>query len=80
VEWILFISLQWVVLGNSPPPATQQIGPFGSEELCNRAAEAIRTEMNAPITGQRIQTFVRITCFALKNNDQSSMPREKRQN
>jgi hypothetical protein len=67
VEWILLISLQWVVLGNPPPPVTQQIGPFASEDLCNKAAEAIRTEMNAPIPGQRIQTFARVVCFALKN-------------
>ena len=74
MEWILLISLQWVVLGNSPPPVTQQIGPFATEDLCNKAAEAIRTEMNAPITGQRIQTFARVVCFELKNNQAPSLP------
>jgi hypothetical protein len=57
-------SLHFVAMGCSwqrTSAATQQIGPFGSEELCNRAAEAVKTEMNAPITGQRIQTFVRIS-------------------
>jgi hypothetical protein len=71
---MLLISLQWVVLGNSPPPVTQQLGPFATEELCNKAAEAIRTEMNAPITAQRIQTFARVVCFELKSNQTPSMP------
>jgi hypothetical protein len=66
VEWILFISLQWIVLGSPPPPSTQQIGPFASEELCVKAADAIRAELNTAIPGQRVQTFARLACFALK--------------
>jgi hypothetical protein len=56
LEWILLISLQWVVMGSPVPPATQQVGPLTSEALCNKAAEAARVEMNTPIPGQRVQT------------------------
>jgi hypothetical protein len=69
VDWVLFISLQWIVLGSPPPPSTQQIGPFATEELCNKAAEAIRTELNATIPGQRVQTYARVVCFALKDKE-----------
>jgi hypothetical protein len=69
MEWVLLISLQWVTLGSPPPPTTQQIGPFASEDLCNKALEAIKTELNTPIPGQRIQTFARLVCFALKDKD-----------
>jgi hypothetical protein len=67
MEWVLFVSLQWIVLGSPTPPTTQIIQPFASEELCNKAAEAIRTEINAPITGQRVQTLGRVVCFATKD-------------
>jgi hypothetical protein len=77
VEWILFISVQWVVLGSAPTPAIQQIGPFSSGDLCNKAADSIRTEMNAPIPGQRIQTFARVACFELKNNETPTPQRTK---
>jgi hypothetical protein len=66
MEWVLFVSLQWVVLGSPTQSTTQQIQPFASEELCNKADEAIRTELNAPIAGQRVQTLGRVVCFALK--------------
>jgi hypothetical protein len=66
--WILLISLQWVVMGSPVPPATQQIGPFASEQLCNKAAEVTRIEMNAPIPGQRVQTFAKVVCMELKDN------------
>ena len=70
------VSLSLFAMGctGAPPPTTQQIGPFATEDLCDKAAEAIRTEMNAPITGQRIQTFARAACFALKNNEASQAP------
>jgi hypothetical protein len=68
LNWILLISLQWVVMGSPVPPAIQQVGPFASEELCNKAAEAARIEMNTPIPGQRIQTFARVVCMELKDS------------
>jgi hypothetical protein len=71
MDWVLFISLQWIVLGSPPPPSTQQIGPFATEELCVRAAEKIRTELNTTIPGQHVQTFARVVCFALKEKEAS---------
>jgi hypothetical protein len=66
MEWVLFVSLQWVVLGSPTQPNTLQIQSFASEELCKKAAEAIRTEIDAPIPGQRVQTLGRLVCFPLK--------------
>lgn len=66
MDWILLISLQWVVMGSPVPPATRQIGPFASEQLCNKAAEAARIEMNTPIPGQRVQTFAKVVCMQLR--------------
>ena len=66
MEWVLFVSLQWIVLGSPTQSTTQQIQPFASEELCNKAAEAIRTEINAPIPSQRVQTLGRVVCFLRK--------------
>jgi hypothetical protein len=67
MEWVLFVSLQWIVLGSPTQPTSQQIQPFASEELCNKAAEAVRAEINAPIPGQRVQTLGRVVCFPLKD-------------
>jgi hypothetical protein len=66
MEWVLFVSLQWIVLGSPTQPTTQQIQPFASEELCNKAAEAIKAEINAPIPSQRVQTLGRVVCFLRK--------------
>jgi hypothetical protein len=66
MEWVLFVSLQWIVFGSPTQPTTQQIQPFASEELCKKAAEAIRAEIDAPIPGQRVQTLGRLVCFPLK--------------
>jgi hypothetical protein len=67
MEWVLFVSLQWIVFGSPTPPTSQQIERFASEELCNKAAEAIRTEINAPIPGQRVQTLGRVVCVKRKD-------------
>ena len=67
MEWVLFVSLQWIVFGSPTQPTTQQIQSFPSEELCNKAADAIRTEINAPIAGQqRVQTLGRVVCLLRK--------------
>jgi hypothetical protein len=67
MEWVLFISLQWVVLGSPTQSTSQLIQPFASEELCNKAAEAIRNEINAPTTGGlRVQTLGRVVCVLRK--------------
>ena len=67
MEWVLFVSLQWVVFGSPTQPNTQQIQSFPSEELCNKAAEAIRNEINAPIPGLRVQTLGRVVCLLRKD-------------
>ncbi len=64
MRWILFVSLQWVVYGSPTNPTTQQIDGFTSEELCNKAAEAIKAEINAPVGAQRVLTLGRIVCIA----------------
>jgi hypothetical protein len=67
MDWVLFVSLQWIVAGSATPPTTQYIQSFRSEELCNKAADAIRTELNAPLAGQRVQTLGRVVCI-LRND------------
>jgi hypothetical protein len=66
MEWVLFVSLQWIVLGSPTQPNTLQIDRFSSEELCNKAAEAIKAEINAPMGAQRVQTLGRVVCIARK--------------
>ena len=67
MEWVLFVSLQWIVLGSPTQPNTIQIDQFASEELCNKAAEAIKAEINAPMGAQRVQTLGRVDCIARKD-------------
>jgi len=52
MQWVLFVSLQWIVFGSPTQPTSQQIQPFASEELCNKAAEAIKAEINAPMPAE----------------------------
>ena len=66
MEWVLFVSLQWIVYGSPTNPTTQQIEGFASEELCKKAADAIKTEINAPVGGQRVLTLGRIACISRK--------------
>ncbi|MGJ4892922.1 hypothetical protein ACQR1Y_32385 [Bradyrhizobium sp. HKCCYLRH3099] len=71
MEWVLLVSLQWVVFGSPTQPTTQVIDSFPSEQLCNKAAEAIRAEINTPISGQqRLQTIGRVICFMRKDGAQ----------
>jgi hypothetical protein len=67
VEWVLLVSLEWIVLGSPTMPTTTQIASFASEELCKKAAEAIKTEMDTPISGQRVQVLNHAVCFARKD-------------
>ena len=67
MEWVLFVSLQWVVSGSPTPPNTLFIEQFASEELCKKAADAIRTEFDVPFPGQqRVATMGRVTCLLRK--------------
>jgi hypothetical protein len=68
MEWVLLVSLQWVVFGSPTQPTTQVIQDFASEELCNKAAEAIKSEINTQIGGtQRVQTIGRVVCLQRKD-------------
>jgi hypothetical protein len=68
MEWVLLVSLQWVVSGSPTRPTTTEIQSFASEELCNKAAEAIRTELNAPLAANlRAQTLGRVVCLKRKD-------------
>ena len=66
MEWVLFVSLQWIVYGSATQPSSLQIDQFATEALCNKAAEAIRAEINAPIPGQRVATLGRVVCVVRK--------------
>lgn len=67
MEWVLFVSLQWVVSGSPTPPNTMLIDSFASEALCKKAADAIRTEFDVPVPGQqRVGTLARVTCLLRK--------------
>jgi hypothetical protein len=67
MEWVLLVSLQWVVSGSPTPATTNQIQSFASEELCNKAAEAVRNELNAPfVAPMRAQTLGRVVCLRVK--------------
>jgi hypothetical protein len=66
MEWVLFVSLQWIVYGSPTQPTTQLIQSFASEELCNKAAEAIRNEINSQMGAGRVQTLGRVVCLLRK--------------
>ena len=67
MEWVLFVSLQWVVSGSPTPPNTTVIESFASEQLCKKAADAIKAEMEVPVPGQqRVTTMGRVTCLLRK--------------
>jgi hypothetical protein len=69
MEWVLLVSLQWIVSGSPTPPTTTEIQSFASEELCNKAAEAIRNELNAPLAANpRAQTLGRVVCVKRRDN------------
>ena len=68
MEWVLFVSLQWVVSGSPTPPNTTVIESFASEELCKKAADAIRAEIEAPFpVQQRVVTMGRVKCLLRKD-------------
>lgn len=68
MEWVLFVSLQWIVFGSPTPPTTQVIQPFASEELCHKAAAAIKSEISEQIGAtQRVQTLGRVVCVQRKD-------------
>jgi len=68
MRWILFVSLQWIVFGSPTNPTTQQIDGFATEELCNKAADSIKAELNASMGNQRVLTLGRVVCLARTEN------------
>jgi len=61
------VSLQWVVMGSPTQPTTTQIDSFTSQELCQKAADAIKAEVNGAVAqGQRSYTLSHVVCFARK--------------
>jgi hypothetical protein len=69
MEWVLLVSLQWIVSGSPTPPTTTEIQSFASEDLCNKAAEAIRNELNAPLAANpRAQTLGRVVCVKRRDS------------
>ncbi len=64
MEWVLLVSLQWVVAGSATPPIGQQIVLFPSEERCLKAADVVRAEIAKPIDG--VQTYGRVMCLNRK--------------
>lgn len=67
MEWVLFVSLQWVVSGSPTPPNTTIIDSFASEQLCKKAADSIKSEIEVPAPGQqRVSTLARVTCLQRK--------------
>jgi len=67
MEWVLFVSLQWVVSGSPTPPNTMHIDSFASEALCKKAADAIKAEIEVPVAGQqRVMTMARVACLQRK--------------
>ena len=67
MEWVLFVSLQWVVTGTPSQATAQHIVLFPSEDRCKRAAEAIRTEIAVPVPVPNVQTYGRVVCFLRKD-------------
>ncbi|MBY0383508.1 MAG: hypothetical protein K2W78_16570 [Xanthobacteraceae bacterium] len=66
MDWVLLVSLQWVVMGSPTQPTTTQIDSFTSQELCQKAAEAIKAEVGGSPQGQRSYTLSHVVCFARK--------------
>jgi len=67
LEWVLLISLEWIVLGSPGMPNTTLVAPFDSEELCKKAAVAIKAEMDTSVPGQRAQVLSRVVCIQRKD-------------
>ncbi len=49
MEWVLIMSLQWVVGGSTTAPITHTMEQFQTEDLCKAAAREIKNEMKATI-------------------------------
>jgi hypothetical protein len=64
VEWVLIMSLQWVVGGSATAPTTHTMEQFQTEDLCKAALQEIKNEMKATIQGA--ETHARAVCVRRK--------------
>ena len=64
MEWILIMSLQWVVGGAGTAPIVHETTSFATEALCKEAAQAIKDEIKATIQGA--ETHARVVCVRKK--------------
>jgi hypothetical protein len=64
VEWVLIMSLQWVIGGSATAPTTHTMVQFQTEDLCKAAAQEIKNEMKATIQGA--ETHSRVVCVRRK--------------
>jgi len=64
VEWVLIMSLQWVVGGAATAPTTHTMVQFQTEDSCKAAAQEIKNEMKATIQGA--ETHARVVCVRRK--------------
>jgi hypothetical protein len=64
MDWVLILSIQWVVAGAGTAPTTHTIVNYQTEELCKAAAQAIKAEM--AITIQGAETHARAVCVRRK--------------
>lgn len=65
MEWVLLVSLQWVVAGTPTSPTTDSVVLFPSEDRCRAAAAAVRDEISKPI--QNVTTYGRVVCLQRKD-------------
>jgi hypothetical protein len=64
MEWVLVLSLQWIVGGSATAPTTHTLVQFPTEQLCKAAAQEIKNEMKATIQGA--ETHARAVCVQRK--------------
>jgi hypothetical protein len=67
MDWVLVISIIWVVGGVSTAPSTIDVVLFPSEQRCEEAAEAVRKEIAAPLDDENIKTYGKVVCFHRKD-------------
>jgi hypothetical protein len=60
MDWVMILSVQWVVFGAPGPETTLANGNYASEDLCKAAAQIIKTEITAPVVNA--QARVRAAC------------------
>jgi hypothetical protein len=63
MEWVLVLSLQWVVAGFGTAPTTTDID-FASQELCKAAPQMLKGGMSVQI--EKVITHFRAICIRRK--------------